>query len=197
MLVDETCDDIGHKPLRAWYVYAGGSDFEISHAAEACAREQGFNIGPMEGSYPRALSRRAKYIAKWSNIPRSEFPKIEGLILCDDFRNGTEAVVVELRKEKTMTINDMMRLISKSYDDGYTDTYWDYGNSRVNPQGTGDTLAEFIVREINDTFEPDNCTDDQLEEAIRVMRCARNQIDEVLAGLNHAANLSAAGKDGK
>lgn len=82
-----------------------------------------------------------------------------------------------------MKINELMKLVGDHYDDRGTDAFWDYKNERIDCDGTGDTLAEFIVREIYETFEPANSTDDQLEEAIRVMQCARNQLNDVVSGL--------------
>jgi hypothetical protein len=64
-----------------------------------------------------------------------------------------------------MKINDLMRLVAENYDDHGTDAFWDYKNEKVDCEGTGDTLAEFIVREIHDTFEPDLADRDQLLEA--------------------------------
>ncbi len=85
-----------------------------------------------------------------------------------------------------MKINEMMRLVAAGYGDGGTDAFWDYGNEMMDCEGTGDTLAEFVVREIHDTFDPQATEDEQMEEAIRVMKCAERQIHDLVYSLGHA-----------
>ena len=50
-------------------------------------------------------------------------------------------------------------------------------------KGTGDTLAEFIVREIADTFDPNVSTEMQLDEALSAMRWACTELEAVIRGL--------------
>jgi len=92
-----------------------------------------------------------------------------------------------------MKINELMELVGEHYDDAGTNAYWDYSESRCVDNMHGDTLAEFVAREINDTFEPEATTDEQLEEAIRVMQSARNQLNALIAGLEEAATRVARG----
>lgn len=75
-------------------VVADGSDFSISHACEAKINELGLTTGPMCGDLPRALSKNDCYIAKWINIPVSDYGRLDGVVLCDDNRNGTVATIV-------------------------------------------------------------------------------------------------------
>lgn len=93
-----------------------------------------------------------------------------------------------------MKINELIELVGEHYDDNFTDEYWNYTNERFDPNGGGDGLAKFVVIEINDTFEPDATTDEQLEEAIRVMQAARNQLNDLIAGLEQAAMRVARGE---
>lgn len=85
-----------------------------------------------------------------------------------------------------MKINDLMRLIASHYDDAGTDAFWDYENEKMDCEGTGDTLAEFIVREIYYTFEPEASDLEQLEEAERAMRSAERQLHDVVRALGRA-----------
>jgi hypothetical protein len=49
--------------------------------------------------------------------------------------------------------------------------------------GLGDTLAEFIVREIRDTFDPNATRSQQLEEARRVLLNAIDDLENVIERL--------------
>ena len=84
-----------------------------------------------------------------------------------------------------MKINDLMRLVAANYDDGFTDTYWDYG-MEVPVEASGDTLAQFIVREIYETFDPEASDYDQLEEAYRVICSAKRQLRDLCDALTAA-----------
>ena len=66
--------------------------------AEKLATAYGYQIGSMCRNEPIALAKNANYIAKWKNINSDEWPKIEGLLLSDDFRNGS-VYLVEFNKE--------------------------------------------------------------------------------------------------
>jgi hypothetical protein len=46
-------------------------------------------------------------------------------------------------------------------------------------KSVGDFLATFIANEIKETFDPDAPADEQLSEAIQVMRVARGQLQDV------------------
>ncbi len=51
-----------------------------------------------------------------------------------------------------MKLNAIMEIIHGSYPDGMTRNYWDPVQRQPAP-GSGDTLAEFIVREIAETYD--------------------------------------------
>jgi hypothetical protein len=74
-------------------VSSDGSDFSIVDAYDAKIKELGLTMGPMCGDLPRALSKKDCYIAKWINIGQKEYPKLDGVVLCEDNRNGTQAVI--------------------------------------------------------------------------------------------------------
>lgn len=94
MDIEGVCKEIGKQPKAAYWAYANGEDFEISHAVEQLATSHGFHIGSLCCDAPRALSRTRPRIAKWWNIGREDYPKLDGVMLCDDYRNGTVAVIV-------------------------------------------------------------------------------------------------------
>jgi hypothetical protein len=77
-------------------VYSDGSDFSIAGTYGNRVNEMGYIIGPMCGGEPCALSKTANYIAKWKNIPICDYPKMDGVVLCEDGREGKEAHIVIL-----------------------------------------------------------------------------------------------------
>ena len=64
---------------------------------------------------------------------------------------------------------------NEAYPDGFLSTVWE-DFLTGNETSVGDTLAEFIVRELADTFDPDSSFKDQCEEAARVMVNAKNEV---------------------
>lgn len=93
-----------------------------------------------------------------------------------------------------MKINDLMEIVHAHYDDRGTENFFNVDKECPRYTQAGDTLAKFIVVEISETFEPAASTDDQLEEAIRVMQSARNQLNDLIEGLEEAANKAARGE---
>ena len=73
-----------------------------------------------------------------------------------------------------MTLNELLEIVHRAYPDEQTRLCWNARKQKVRT-GTGDTLAEFIVREIADTFDPNVPTEKQLDEALSAMRWARNR----------------------
>ena len=58
-----------------------------------------------------------------------------------------------MEQSKRLSLFELLKIANEAYEDGYLAEYFDpdTGASRA---GSGDTLAEFIVREIRDTFDP-------------------------------------------
>ncbi len=81
-----------------------------------------------------------------------------------------------------MTLNEIMDVVHEAYPDGFTRNYWDAGQQRP-CDCDGDTLAEFIVKELTDTYDASAGDEEQLEEAIRVMERACGQIGDVIEAL--------------
>jgi hypothetical protein len=81
-----------------------------------------------------------------------------------------------------MTLNELLEIAHQAYPDELTRPCWDAKKQKVRT-GTGDTLAEFVVAELVDTFDPSVSTDKQLDEAVSVMRWACTELESVIRAL--------------
>ena len=81
-----------------------------------------------------------------------------------------------------MTLNELLEIVHQAYPDEVTRTCWDPVRKSVR-MGMGDTLAEFIVREIVDVFEPDAPDRKQIGDALDVMRWAAIELGAVISAL--------------
>ena len=86
-----------------------------------------------------------------------------------------------------MTLNQLVCRAASVYPDTYVLHYWslDEEKPRENPEG-GDTLAEFIARELYESFDPEAGDDEQLATAVKVMQSAADDLQAVAHAL---ANL--------
>lgn len=85
-----------------------------------------------------------------------------------------------------MTLLELLNLANKGYPDGGVATYYDEATGECLPEadlGMGDTLAEFIVIELSETFDLDAEEEAQIAEAIRVMQRAGDDITDVINSL--------------
>ena len=77
-----------------------------------------------------------------------------------------------------MKLSEIIAIADRTYPDGLVQMYFE------DPEGQhGDTLAEFIVRELQDVYDAEASDEDQLSEAARVMRRARDELESVGAAL--------------
>ena len=83
------------KVIGAIEEFEAAGTFKAIHAAEKYAKAEGYNVGSMCRDMPIALSKEAEYIAKWRNIDPSEYLLLGGVLLSDDFREGS-VLFVEL-----------------------------------------------------------------------------------------------------
>lgn len=81
-----------------------------------------------------------------------------------------------------MTLNELLEIIHRAYPDELTRECWNEARQRA-CGGAGDTLAEFIVREIADTYDAEATDEAQLDEALRVMRRACTDVTGVIEAL--------------
>ena len=82
-----------------------------------------------------------------------------------------------------MTLAELLEIIHCHYPDEHTRQCWDDCTGRV-VSNTGDTLAEFAVAEIADTFDASADTRDQLREASRVMNRAAETLHQLAGALD-------------
>jgi hypothetical protein len=84
-----------------------------------------------------------------------------------------------------VTLNKLIRICNKYYDDGYLAMYWNFKKSKPVDTYSGDTLALFIVREISDTYRVDISDKEQIREAARCMNSASEQLSTVTCALDN------------
>lgn len=85
-----------------------------------------------------------------------------------------------------MTLNELMQKVIDAYpDQDSIAAYWNPKTGKVNKKAWGDTLAEFIVSEIAETFDPATFKTDeeQLNHARHQLRRAMNDLVETRAHL--------------
>lgn len=83
-----------------------------------------------------------------------------------------------------MKLEELMAIVDKGYGDGNLLEY--FNKSQKERDNGGDTLALFIVREIEDTFEPTMTDSAQLDEAVIAIDNAVDQLMDVRFALDTA-----------
>lgn len=79
-----------------------------------------------------------------------------------------------------MTLDDLIKIADEAYSSHADMSAGLITAYHENPDGEhGDGLARFIAVELNETFDPDATTLEQLSEANRVMTVAMNQLEFV------------------
>jgi hypothetical protein len=87
-----------------------------------------------------------------------------------------------MEQSKSLSLVELLKIANEAYEDGYLAEYFDPDTGAARA-GSGDTLAEFIVREIRDTFDPNASRMAQLEEARRVLMNAIDDLESVIERL--------------
>lgn len=93
-----------------------------------------------------------------------------------------------------MTLLQLLTKANRGYPDGFLATYFDAESGRPKP-GSGDTLAEFVVKELADTFDPDATDERQIREAVCVLQRAQWDLHDAVRALEKT--WPAAPSDGK
>jgi hypothetical protein len=78
-------------------------------------------------------------------------------------------------------LEDIIQIADRIYPDGLVGQAFKTGDC------VGDTLAEFIVRELKDTFDPKATALDQVNEAQRVIARASTQLGDVARSFSDVA----------
>jgi hypothetical protein len=81
-----------------------------------------------------------------------------------------------------MELNTLIHKAAAGYPDGLLLVYWD-GRQPIHKRDGGDTLAEFIVRELAETFDGAADTPAQIAEAVRVLRKAQADLAGIITKL--------------
>ena len=84
-----------------------------------------------------------------------------------------------------MTLNQLICRAASVYPDAYPLVYWDQEvqEPKADPFG-GDTLAQFVVQELADTFDEDADDATQIAAAVKAMQTAADD----LAAVAHAVS---------
>lgn len=77
-------------------------------------------------------------------------------------------------------LEKIMEIMNEAYPDWEIDRYF------RDPNASGDGLAGFVVQEVQDTFPEDASWKDQLDEAIRVVSKAREELEDIERALLEA-----------
>jgi hypothetical protein len=85
-----------------------------------------------------------------------------------------------------MTLNQLIEKANKHYPDGFLAHYWDGLNQKVIAKNCGDTLAQFIVRELQDTFDENANDAEQIVEVRRALKNAHREIGNIIDKLGKA-----------
>ncbi|MBT7066161.1 MAG: hypothetical protein HN919_07645 [Verrucomicrobia bacterium] len=87
-----------------------------------------------------------------------------------------------------MTLNEMITRAASVYPECWVLQYWNMDkHCAVENRDGGDTLAEFVARELQDIFDPDASDREQLDMAIRKMREAATDLQAVATALDNLA----------
>ena len=86
-----------------------------------------------------------------------------------------------------MKLNALLEIVHRAYPDETTRECWDSRKQRAR-SGSGDTLAEFIVREIAETFDRTASDEGQLDAALSSMCWACTELTAVIEALEAAKN---------
>lgn len=81
-----------------------------------------------------------------------------------------------------MKILELLNKANSVYPDSYLDFYYDITTGDP-VDGKGDTLAEFIVRELQDVFEDGQCREELISESVKAMESAAATLSRVADAL--------------
>jgi hypothetical protein len=96
------------------------------------------------------------------------------------------------QQQNSISLRKLVRIAAKAYNDDDDpegdESAWDEvidSNGRLIARGKlGDTLADFIIIELAETYDPKARREDQLEEAERLMNSALAQLSRVSQALS-------------
>ena len=80
-----------------------------------------------------------------------------------------------------MTLDEIIAIADAAYPDGFVARYWNAKRQAVRRANLGDTLAQFIVRELKDTFDPQATDAEQIATAAKAIENAASELAAVAA----------------
>jgi len=82
-----------------------------------------------------------------------------------------------------MTLVQLLDKANEGYDDHFLYEFYNRKTGKFKPRAKGDGLARFIVLEIMQTFDEKAKDADQLQEALKLMENARDDVQRVIQAL--------------
>ncbi len=89
------------------------------------------------------------------------------------------------KKEESFTLKELLDLANEAYYDAYLRNYYTK-EGKLKKNGSGDTLAKFIVIELIETFDPTQGKSTQLLHAGRAIERAKEQLLDMQIHLEKA-----------
>lgn len=89
---------------------------------------------------------------------------------------------MRVSRKKKVNLKDILDAANTHYPDGYLSNYFDKKTDEPK-KGTGDSLAGFIVCELRESLEVAFPAERQVEQAVRALERARDDIQTAINGL--------------
>lgn len=89
-----------------------------------------------------------------------------------------------MSKKKSISLLAILKAAGVGYDAEYPWIDYIDGKGRlIAPGAAGDTLIDFLIREIGDSYSPDATRTEQIEAAIETVNKAKQQLEDVTRAL--------------
>jgi hypothetical protein len=72
--------------------------FESFYEASRWAKQNGYELGSMDGRNPIAMMKGYDYIAKWHNLSNNERKSVHGVMISDYFREQPVTILIFKQK---------------------------------------------------------------------------------------------------
>lgn len=85
-----------------------------------------------------------------------------------------------------MTLNQLVCRAASAYPKAFVLKFWDPLKEEPKADlAAGDTLAEFIARELYESFEPEDTDDEQIATAVKLMQSAADDLQAITHALGN------------
>lgn len=85
--------------------------------------------------------------------------------------------------DEPLTLVELLNMANQGYPDGFLSGYYN-GKTGSKKRGSGDTLAQFIVIELRETFDEEAPREEQIEEAHRVLNNGIRDLEGVIRAIH-------------